>query len=277
MVIVVDEDVEVLPTHRWMTLGQVKAMMAFDNLVNMDTRTVLSCIPLAGFDDEHGGSVWGVRQSELVDAFRRLNDFKMFDYSKRRVVPLGDLSQWRIDPFAIEHVDSAPFKVICCDIAIEGREVKHWRQPLFEAVGKALFGLLATRGSDGAMRFLVKVTPEAGCFDRAEFGPTLQLEAGWEDRRSEGAVQDRFLELLARGEGVLHDVILSEEGGRFFCEENRNVVIEVCASEACALEAELPRKYVWLDFVTLNLMCQFNNVCNIQLRNLLSLLSADEL
>ena len=32
-------------THKWMTLGQIKDLMRYDNLVNMDTRTVLSCIP----------------------------------------------------------------------------------------------------------------------------------------------------------------------------------------------------------------------------------------
>ena len=40
-----DVEVEVLPSHKWMTLGQIKELMKIDNLVNMDTRTVLSCIP----------------------------------------------------------------------------------------------------------------------------------------------------------------------------------------------------------------------------------------
>ena len=44
IIIKVDEDVEVLPDFRWMTLGQIKAFMHHDNMVNMDTRTVLSGI-----------------------------------------------------------------------------------------------------------------------------------------------------------------------------------------------------------------------------------------
>ena len=48
-----DEDIEVLPNYRWMTLGQIKQLMKIDNLVNMDTRTVLSGIPLTncGFSE----------------------------------------------------------------------------------------------------------------------------------------------------------------------------------------------------------------------------------
>ena len=45
IIILVDEDVEILPSHKWMTLGQIKTLMKLDNIVNMDTRTVLSCIP----------------------------------------------------------------------------------------------------------------------------------------------------------------------------------------------------------------------------------------
>ena len=45
IMIKVDDDVEVLPSHMWITLGQLKQLMKTDNLVNMDTRTVLSCIP----------------------------------------------------------------------------------------------------------------------------------------------------------------------------------------------------------------------------------------
>ena len=36
----VDEEIEVLPAFKWMTLGQIKEFMKIDNLVNMDTRTV---------------------------------------------------------------------------------------------------------------------------------------------------------------------------------------------------------------------------------------------
>ena len=45
IIIYVEDDIEVLPSHKWMTLGQLKELMKIDNLVNMDTRTVISCIP----------------------------------------------------------------------------------------------------------------------------------------------------------------------------------------------------------------------------------------
>ena len=47
IIIEIDEDIEVLPSHDWMTLKQIKELMRYDNLVNMDTRTVLSCLPFS--------------------------------------------------------------------------------------------------------------------------------------------------------------------------------------------------------------------------------------
>ena len=47
IIIKVDEDVPVLEDFRWMTLGQIKELMHYDNMVNMDTRTVLSGLKIS--------------------------------------------------------------------------------------------------------------------------------------------------------------------------------------------------------------------------------------
>ena len=62
--------------------------------------------------------------------------------------------------------------------------------------------------------------------------------------------------------------MLSEEGGRFYREQNRNVILEIKPEEM----SKLPKGTVWMDFSALNLLVQSNNLLNIQLRNLLSLL-----
>lgn len=64
------------------------------------------------------------------------------------------------------------------------------------------------------------------------------------------------------------DVILSEEGGRFYHEQNRNVIIEIEKDEI----KQLPKGYIWVSFSTINLMIQFYDVLNIQLRNLISII-----
>lgn len=282
IIIRVDEEIPVLPSHKWMTLGQIKRLMHQDNLVNMDTRTVLSCIPfsklelsrmellslLYGFSDKPlFCSVFeGEGENRLPQIYQEINNQKMFDETKRQLVPLHKLTDWEMknDEFICKH--PAPFKVIFCDISIEGREVKRWTQPLFEATGVATFGLICCE-ENGILKFLVKVMPEVGCFDGVELGPTIQQEAV-ELHPKEDAISKFFWDRLENKKGIFFDHLLSEEGGRFYHEQNRNVLIRVKKDEL----PELPKGYFLLDYRTLNELVQINNSLNIQLRNLLSLL-----
>ena len=76
------------------------------------------------------------------------------------------------------------------------------------------------------------------------------------------------MEQYKKKERTLYDVILSEEGGRFYQEQNRNVILELSPEEF----RSPPPGYFWADYRLLNLLTQVNNCLNIQLRNLLSLL-----
>ena len=278
IIILVDDDVEVLPNHKWMTLGQIKQLMKYDNLVNMDTRTVLSCIPFYMMKKSeqveslfHEKSLYySILKNDsgriLPSIYQFINNYKMFDENRVELVPLDKLDLWRITDREIVCKHEYPFKVIFCDITMEGREVRHWTQPLFEATGRALFGLI-TCNDNGVKKFLVKGNPEVGCFDKIELGPTVQLEASHKENK-EDRISALFFEKMKTPENIKYNVLLSEEGGRFYHEQNDNVIIEIAKEEVGALE----KGYFWMDYGTLSLLTQFNNILNIQLRNLLSLL-----
>lgn len=280
----VEEAVELLPSHRWMTLGQIKRLMREDNLVNMDTRTVLSCVPYSKLhldqlamlelsdrfqDKALFRSVFvGSEANPLPEVYQYINNQKMFSEIDQRLVPLHELTDWEMQGNELVCRTPYPFKVVFCEIEMEGREVKHWTQPLFEANGIATFGLICCE-ENGVLKFLVKVMPEVGCFDVLELGPSVQREAVALSQE-EDEISRFFFARLASGEGVLFDQLLSEEGGRFYQEQNRNILLRVRREEL----PELPAGYFLLDYRTLNELVQVNNVLNIQLRNLLSLLEA---
>ncbi len=282
IIIRVDEEIPVLPSHKWMTLGQIKHLMRQDNLVNMDTRTVLSCIPFSKLELSRMEllslsnrfldkllfcSVFeGIGENPLPQIYQVINNQKMFDETIRQLVPLHELTDWEMKNGELVCKYPAPFKVVFCDISIEGREVKRWTQPLFEAIGIATFGLICCE-ENGILKFLVKVMPEAGCFDGVELGPTIQQEAV-ELHPKEDTISKFFWDRLENKKGIFFDHLLSEEGGRFYHEQNRNVLIRVKKEEL----PELPKGYFLLDYRTLNELVQVNNSLNIQLRNLLSLL-----
>lgn len=275
VILLVDEQIDEPVTHRWITLAQIKELMRYDNLVNMDTRTVLSCIPyvLLGaegdvpFKDKlyFRKTADSLDRQTIVDIYHQINHYKMFERGKIERIPLFDLKDWEMDKEEFHHIKEASFKIIFCNIIIEGREVNKWKQPLLAATNIATFGLLCC-DDKGILKFLVKIKPEIGCFDSAEIGPTIQTENGISE--PEDCVGTLFFRKLQDKEKVLVDVLLSEEGGRFYQEQNRNVIILIEKEE---LPEELSG-YVWSDYGTLNILTQINNCLNIQLRNLLSIL-----
>lgn len=279
----VEEEIPVLPSHKWMTLRQIKALMRVDNLVNMDTRTVLSCIPfcklqLSQAQDEelkhlcsnpalYRSIFTPSEQNLLPNLYQYINNYKMFQNTQGSLVPLHQLEGWSMEDDKIACQSPYPYQVIFCDIAIEEREVKQWTQPLFEAMGIATFGLICCE-QDGVQKFLVRATPELGCFDGLELGPTVQQEAVPMPGHRETEIDRFFFARLSQGKGVFFDHLLSEEGGRFYHEQNRNVLMQIAPEEL----PQLPEGYFWADYRTLNELVQINNTLNIQLRNLLSLL-----
>lgn len=271
-----DEEIDVLSSHEWMTLEEIKQLMRQDNLVNMDTRTVLSCIPyhLEGYKESDykdkalfNSIHYGTGKNYLPEVYQYLNNYKMFDACERHIVPLTQLEHWHFSKDEKEFACDYPysFKVIFCNIEIEGREVKHWCQPLFEATGVATFGLFTCIENDVRL-FLVRGKPEIGCFDKIELGPSVQREYVSYEEKTE--VDFLFDEKLNDSQHILFDTLLSEEGGRFYHEQNRNVIIEIEKNDISIL----PEGYFWLDYKTLNQLIQINNTVNIQLRNLLSVL-----
>ena len=45
MIVDIDQDVPVLDDFRWLTLGEIKRLQKIENFVNMDARSVISCVP----------------------------------------------------------------------------------------------------------------------------------------------------------------------------------------------------------------------------------------
>lgn len=279
IIIKIDSDIKIENERfKWMTLKQIKELMKYRNLINMDTRTVLSCLPLMSreidnIEPEYKNSNIFFRNSfsslsyieEIAKIYNKINDYKMFSNNDMRIVRIDELENWELSDKGIKCKNEYPYEVIYCDIEIEGREVTKWLQPLFKANGVAIFGLIRTIVED-EYKYLVKLSPEIGSFDKLEIGPTIQKEFGASFDNDE--IEKLFKQKIDSNEGIVFDSIMSEEGGRFYHEENRNIILDV----PYKLLSELPDDYEFISYSTLNHLNLVNNCLNIQLRNLMSTL-----
>ena len=180
---------------------------------------------------------------------------------------MNEVNDWLIENYRIHHKDNKFFNVIAAEVAISNREVKTWYQPLVQPVQKGLVAFLVKK-INGVYHFLVQAKVESGNFDVVELAPTVQcLTGSYEDSiHSLPFLKDVF---QAKSEQIRIDTLQSEEGGRFWREQNRNVIIEVDDD----FSIDVPYNYTWMTLNQLITFLEFNNYLNIQARSLVSLIS----
>lgn len=282
IIIEVEEDVPVLPDFKWMTLGQVQHLLSIDNIVNMDTRTVIGCIPFGGATDGYGFPADSFRR-QLMDsalskgeAFHSYAEIRSWFTSQKfrfdldvSLIPLNEVSEWEKGDFEIYHQRQDYFSIIACRIEAGSREVVSWTQPLVKAPEPGLVAMV-TRRINGVLHCLVQAKVEPGIFDVLEMAPTVQCTTGRYRIVPKGH-EVPFLDyvLNVSADQIKYDALLSEEGGRFYQEANRNVVID--AGDDFPLE--VPENYIWMTLRQLKEFVKYHNHLNVECRCLLSCLA----
>ncbi len=302
VILEVTEEIPVLEDFRWLTLGQIQQLMQQDNVVNMCTRTVLSCIK---FSDGPGGShranhavrrILNRRQpalfsppdpgsfqirllaSEMAGEEAVLSDEEILAWFTRlkfryelnvERIPFKFVQDWVRTPDSLKHAEGKFFEIIGVRFEAASREVAAWSQPLVRQRQEGIVAFIV-KEFNGVLHFLVQGKVEVGNFDVVEMAATVQCVTGSYRDASKNECPI-FLDhvLDARPERVLHASKQSEEGGRFFQEQNITLVVEAGAD----FPQEIPENFVWMTLGQLKHFIRYNNFVNAQARCLLSCLA----
>jgi dTDP-4-dehydro-6-deoxy-alpha-D-glucopyranose 2,3-dehydratase len=287
VVVETDEDVDTPDRFRWLPLAHFKRFLRRPYVVNMDARSVLSCLPLAdgtelsdvvrGVDrDVTGASTFGwalVRSTdpaapaELTDGDLTSwwNDITRQAQVSRVRRPLDQLQGWVLGDDSLRPAaGDSPFSVI--GIAVEGgsREVPHWTQPMLSRTGTGLLGLLFQERRE-TLHVLVQVGLEAGAVPAAQVMPTVVCH-------HDCAAQDHdhaFVEWFQDDDAphVRFAAAQSEEGGRFW----RFSYLYRIAEAPREAAFRIPAAFQWM---TLAQLARFRSMgrLSVETRNLLACL-----
>lgn len=281
-----NEKIEIPENFIWLTLRQLKVLLSMDNVVNMDTRTVISSINYGNVDNPACFSkqlpTLPAASSEQLFALLR-NDHPLLDIEnilswmtnlKSRYelfverIPLTLVKNWVFDGETVHNNQNKYFTVIGTHVLIDNREVTSWDQPMIKPAQEGLIGFIVKK-INGTYHFLVQAKVEIGCFDVLEIAPTVQcLTGNYREGQNEYSVP--FIEYFLNPVNfkIIHKTLQSEEGGRFFKEQNLNMIIE----SPDDFPIEIPENYCWMTLSQLLLFMKFNNYLNIATRNLLALI-----
>lgn len=273
IIVEVDEEIELYDEFKWLTLGQIKELSGYDNVVNMDLRTVVSCIPIHESNSFSNKLINDNKMLEsalnqtnsyetIIEIISWLTELKSKTDLIIKNIKLEDLDHWSIDDHKISHINKLYFDVLWVSVEIKNREVSKWDQPILAPSGMGVIAFIVKK-INGTYHFLVQAEIECGNHDIYELGPTVSCV---ESNHNKNSVP--FLEYImsASKDMILYSALQSEEGGRFYHEQNMNMIIEAHDN----FSEEVPQNYKWMTLNQLMFFIKFNNLVNIGARSLLA-------
>ncbi|WP_143104119.1 NDP-hexose 2,3-dehydratase family protein [Poseidonocella sedimentorum] len=308
VIVEVGDDVEAPDGFCWLTIGQIHRLMQRDNLINMTTRSVISCIlpppgeaasyraldRASGFGIPLADSLRGERSLHATDGLLCwLSDLRARHHIRTYRRGIDALDGWQFQDDEIRWTGAAPghaeaagrgarppgpaddpgFSVIAVSVEAHGREVRRWTQPLVHHPGIGVNGFL-TRRIEGVLHFLVRAWLPPGGDTSLELGSSVSC-ASQAALAADVARHPELAPLLNPAAATIrHRSIQSEEGGRF--DQYRSLYLIVESPEATGPVQE-PDGMRWMTLGQIAAFTHFGMV-NIEARNLLACLSfcADE-
>lgn len=296
MIVEIDSEIEIKEDFCWLTLGQIKRLSTVPNLVNMDSRSVLSCIP---YDDEEMRRAY--EEGKLDDFLSSTMPAKLDGFSYELVAsacdeahaehsrngvlswfaeqktrydlrtvyrPLRDIKNWIRTKSEISHETGRYFSVVGVSVEAGSREVASWMQPLVKSSRPGITGVICQK-RNGVLHFLLQARLEPGTLDLVEFAPTVSCTAG------ENSIYEQKPSPYAKyfvapdPKWVRYSAMQSMEGGRFYHDQNRYIVLEMDSEE----NIPLSNGYIWLTLSNILNLLRYSNHINVESREIIACLN----
>jgi oxidase EvaA len=268
MAVEVTGDVEVRDGFCWLSLAQLHELLAVDDLVNMDSRSLLACLPRRSertADEEYHD------RGELLSWLTGLRSSRD---TSAVPIPLREVERWKVLPDRITHETGAFFDVRAVAVTGGQREVGGWTQPIIAPHGIGVVAFLTAR-LGGVPHVLTRARTEPGFLDFVELGPTVQAVP--ENYRHLPGDEPALLDLVLQAPpaDVRFDAVLSEEGGRLYHARNRHLIVEVDPARTAAVTApgsDGPPRFHWMAHDQLCGLLRHSHYVNVQARSLVACL-----
>lgn len=163
-----DEEISVKDGFIWVSLGQIKELLRYPNVVNMDSRTVISCIKFGNYseqslkllssvknmygieNDKPDSFLYSVLSSdnhlhELQDIIQWMTSLKFKYELGVNSIGISKMKYWVYDGNVLRHEDNKYFDVIGVRVEIGNREVISWDQPMVRSAQEGLMGFIVKK------------------------------------------------------------------------------------------------------------------------------------
>ena len=251
----------------WVPLKVITEVLHHDNFLNTDLRSMLGVFDWDLFLDLN-------RSTSNTNNLGFDNN--LIGKNMGELVPVSELQNWELTDEGIVDKANTGISANIYKVISTTREVKTWVQPLLCTANRGLITLLVRKVDDKSLdsshsknfksdrllklEFLISYQSEFGISGEKVLLPSEIIYPG-ENHRNQTT--------LYKDGKILSEVIQSEEGGRFYQNENIYQIILVDSS------VEIGDEQFWISADTLKGLLKSSNKVSIQLRCIASLILKD--
>ena len=171
-------------------------------------------------------------------------------FIKRKVIPLSEIKNWHFSKRSIYHKSKKYFSIIGIKITSNTREIPEWEQPIIQEMKLGLSGFL-TKKMNFTYHYLVRFSLEPGlknpgltCTVRTSDVKNCLKNNNYADLKDSNLVRHYLKKyFIGNTNGkIIYNKIQSDEGGRFFQSQSKNIIVQIDEKE----KIKLNQNYIWM-------------------------------
>lgn len=198
-----------------------------------------------------------------------LDNIKAENHMRVKRVGLSTLTDWGYDGQGYySHREGKFFRFVGMCVRSEGREVSSWCQPIMDNIGTGIIAIVLGR-HNGRLHFLMQAKADVGNRSGIQIAPTVQFTPSNYKQNQKLSKPFLYKETLdGRRFEILWEGWQSEEGGRFFKEQQQHMILMLRDGNSLGL----PREYIWMTPAQVRFFLHIGENVNACARSILSCL-----
>ncbi len=241
----------------WVTKKNLITLVNKKNLLNMDTISVLSSSLMPNLVD--------YPKNKLSKIILKLGQFKKKSKLTKKKTYFNKLKNWKISKDKIYDINKDFFSIIALKVNTNSREVRKWYQPIISDHSASINGFLLKK-INNTPHYLLQIIQEPG-FNLPKFTSTICIKNYNFNKKDKNYYINFF-----KKNSFLLNVVNSDEGGRFFKNETRNIISKVDIKKKIIIKSN----YIWASYnQIINLISK--NLLSIEARNLFASFNIDKI
>jgi len=226
----------------WLSKQNICESINKNNFLNMDTVSVFSCAIKKKFYDFPKNST-----NNLNAWFKKL---KKRYFIKRKIIPLADMRNWNYSKKNINHKSKKYFSVIGVKIKSNSREISEWEQPIIKEINLGLSGFIVKK-INSTYHYLVRFSlkpglsdPRLTCTVRTSDAKNCLINKNYSSLKDNDLMKHYMKKYFIKNNNgkIIYNKIHSDEGGRFFHSQSKNIIVEINGDENIRVNSN----YIWM-------------------------------